>query len=211
MSKERFERGIKYDILVPPLGLDFHNMTPKQAEESFGWHIQKIPERVEYLRNRCSKDLAVSANDFDFSPKSLVILWRWFLESACIVKTTKDELKQMRENFGQFGESFINKEKLSVVTEYIIRDIGMYLGEIYVRNYQSIRWSFYIKPKRDFFVNRPLLTGFIDKNYNPPFKPTFEPAHMVGVQAANLFDKTQKETDLYNIFMKWLEYVPLDK
>jgi len=208
MSRKNFDQDIDYEVLVPPFGLDFYSMTPKQAEENFHWYIQKIPERTEYLRSQCAKDLAISINEVDFSPKSLKLIWRWFLKLARIEKTTKDEIEQMRKTFSRFGESFINKERLSVITEYIIRDIGMYLGELYVRNYPSIRWSFYTKPKRDFFVNRPLLIGFIDNNYNPPFKATFEPIHMAGVQAANLLDKTQKETDLYNIFMKWVEYVP---
>ena len=206
MSWSRFISDIKYDLLVPPLGLDFVKMTPKQSKENFDWFMQKITERTMYLINRCSKDIKASPDELKFSPETLKIIWRWFLKTARMEKTPNDELEQMKKQFAHLGESFINKEKFTVVTEYIIRDIGMYLGQVFTVNYKNIYWDYYTKPKNDFFVNRPQLFGFVDNNYNPPFKPTFEPIHMTGVQAAKLFDNTHKETDLYDIFMKWKEW-----
>jgi hypothetical protein len=41
----------------------------------------------------------------------------------------------------------------------------------------------------------------------PPFQIEFEPIHMVGVQATNLFDGTQKKKDLLNLYRKWKKYI----
>lgn len=183
-------------------------MTPKQAGENFEWFISKIPERTEYLANHCAQDLNISGIELNFSPELLKILWRWFLHTARIEKTPKDEVAEMEKRFGHLGESFINREQFTVATRYILRDIGIYLGEVFTKNYNSITWNYYTKPKRDMYVNQPQLFGFIDTEYDPPFKPTFQPIHMTEVQAANLFDKTHKETDLYDIFMKWVKFVP---
>ena len=206
----RFLRDIKYELCVSPLGIDFMEMSPEEAKANFEWFIEKIPERIHYLTQRCAYDLKVSPSVFDLSPNSLIYIWRWFLQTARIEKTPKEELEIMRKQFGHLGESFINKEKLSVSTEFILQDIGMYFGEMFVRNYNSIQWSYRTKPKRYIFVNQPILIGFVDTNYDPPFHDRFAPVHMVGVQAMNMFDKTQNEKDLYNLFMRILRTVPKD-
>ena len=55
----------------------------------------------------------------------------------------------------------------------------------------------------------PVLLGFEDSRYSPPFKMEFEPTHMAKVQAANIWDNTQTEEDLINIYCKWANsYVP---
>lgn len=70
----RFVNDVKYDLLVPPLGLDFIKMTSNQAKENFDWFIGKIEERTMYLGNSCSKDLKISPDELDFSPESLKII-----------------------------------------------------------------------------------------------------------------------------------------
>ena len=47
-------------------------------------------------------------------------------------------------------ELFANKRQLTLETEYIIRDIGMYLGETFRKNLPCIFWTYYTKPTRDF-------------------------------------------------------------
>ena len=206
--RKRFIKDIDYDILVPPFGLDCYGFDQKQAEGNFNWYIEKIPERIEYLKKRCAQDIGIATEEITLSPESLILIWRWFLNTALIEKTPKKQLCIMRKIFSKQGEDFVSKDKLSVVTEFIVRDIGMFVGEVFVRNYPDIEWSFYTEPENDFFVNCPLLIGFEDDKYSPPYKLVFEPIHMVGVQASKLLDKTQKETDLYDIFMKWTEHIP---
>jgi len=204
-----------YEWLIPPfefpLGVsDLSNMTKKQAQEYFDWFIPKIPERVEYLRNRCAKDLSISVKELDFSPDSLKPLWVWFLKIAKVEKMPDELLAKRQEHFGHLKVSaiFENDNQLSVVTQFIIRDIGMYLGKVFTDNYNSITWNYLAKPKRDIHVNKPQLFGFVDTNYTPPFELTFEPIHKTNVQAGKLISNTQKETDLYDIVMRFVDYVP---
>lgn len=84
-----------------------------------------------------------------------------------------------------------------------MRDIGIYFGQVFLNNHSNIKWGFYTKPKTDFFVNLPVLLGFEDRSFQHSFKLNFEPTHMVCVQAANIFDDTQKETDLYDLYLNW--------
>ena len=204
----RFKKDVEYDLLAPLLALSFQEMTSKQAEENFRWFVSKIPERMEYFRNRCSNDLKVSIDELNYTADSLILVWRWFLQIARMEKTPKEELEKMKEGAKVFGDSFVNREQFTVATKFIMRDIGMYVGQCYVLNYPNLYWHFKTKPKNSVTVNQPLVAGFRAKYMDKEGAVFFQPIHMVEVRAANFYDKTQKETDLYNIFMKWVEYVP---
>lgn len=202
----------EYEILVPPFEKTPEEMTPTQAKKYFEWYISQVPSRVNYISTKCGQSLNLSKGMFNCTSDSLILIWKWFLSVAQVEESPKESIDELRNSMSGMPESFIQhitnyeKRRFSLITAYIMRDIGMYLGEVFVKNYSYISWGFYTKPKRDFFVNQPVLQGFEDKNYEPVFKPNFEPIHMVSVQAANIFDKTANKNDLYNLYAKWTQY-----
>lgn len=183
-------KPLTYDICIPPISKPFDAFSSEEAKEFFDWYIGKIPERIQYLSNRCARDLGISVDRINLQPESLPLVWKWFLSVADTEKTESNELQ------------------LNLQTEYIIRDIGMYVGEMFHSNYRCIQWSYYETPKTDFFVNMPLLVGFEDDCVSPPFHAVFEPIHMVGVQACRILDNRQKEDDLLNMCKIWIQKIP---
>lgn len=139
---KRFLCHVKYDMPIPPTGLDFFSMTARQGEEHFEWFMSKIPERMDYLKARCAKDLKLSVTELDYSAESLILLWRWFLKTARMERTPKEEIEKMKEGAKIFGESFINRMRFTSTTEYIIHDIGMYVGQCFVLDYPQLYWSY---------------------------------------------------------------------
>ena len=207
MNFKRFINDIEYNALVPLFVQKYTEMSVKQAKENFDWFISKIPERIVYLRNRCALDLQISTSLLDISAESLIPIWEWFIYIARIEKTPNDEVETMKKTYAHLGDSFINYEKFTVNTEFIIRDIGMYLGQVFITHHSIINWSFYTKPKNH-FVNRPILVGFEDKKYNPPYKTVFDPIGMTRGEAISLFDNTAHKKGLYDLYAKWAEYTP---
>ena len=144
----------------------------------------------------------------DFSEDSLKRLWKWFLKNAVIEKTPKVEIEKLRAELIAFPKSFSKyvvkeeKTRFSLESCGIINDISMYIGEVFIRNCNGIRWGFHTNTD-DSFVNMPELQGFEDNSFSPPFQMNFEPEHMVSVQASKLFDKEQSDFDLFNIYMLW--------
>lgn len=205
---KRFRSDVQYDLLVPPLGLDFYKMSPKQAKENFNWYMSKIPERMVYLRNRCAKDLKIPLGMLDYSPESLIIIWRWFLSVALLEKTPKVELDKMIEASEIFGESYINREQFTVATQFIMRDIGMYIGQVFVTNNAQLSWSFYVKPKNEINANQPVMVGFYYKDQNTEGEVKINPMNFVLGAAANIFNYKQNEKDVYDQYMKWIRWVP---
>jgi hypothetical protein len=187
------KRKLDYEILIPPLKRPINEFSSAEAQSYFDWYMGEIPKRIEYITGKCAEYLNVNPAIMDLSPKSLLYVWKWFLEIAETERTPIRQLDRLREDYKDFPSSFSDyfvnesKEQFSLQTEYIIRDIGMYMGQVFVYNNSKIHWSYYEKPKTDFFVNIPLLLGFEDSNFTPPFPVEFEPIHMVGVQAAKIW------------------------
>ena len=173
-------------------------MTSKQSKENFEWFMSKIPERMNYFRNRCAEDLCISVECLDYSSSSLNSVWKWFIKTARIEKTPERDLAQMKDAAKVLGPSYVNREQFSVATQFILRDIGIYLGQTYVLNYQPLCWTFYTKPKNDINVNQPVIAGFMLNGSNAYFNPI----HMAKIQAAKIFNHKARESDLYEIFLK---------
>jgi hypothetical protein len=148
---------------------------------------------------------------------SLHPIWRWFLQIAEVSKTPKSVLKEIRRELKANGEQeeFIkdmlreHATELSIFSRYVIRDIGMYVGKMFVINYTTLRWGYHSDVEKDSFANMPQISGFVILDYGKPFYDMFEPIHMLEVQAANLFDGTANENDLYNICKRWSQWIPI--
>ena len=201
------EQKITYDILIPPFDKNPQEFNSGETREYFDWYMEHIPKRICYLsqRSRCNLDMSFY---------SLIDLWKWFLKIAEIEKTPEDRLDAMRNELSHHSKFFIDQVisesevQFSLQTEYILRDIAMYVGEVFVRYSEKITWGYHTDLDKDSFANLPLLQGFEDHDFTPPFPMEFEPIHMVSVQASNLFDGDQNSRDLYNLCQQWIDFIP---
>ncbi len=213
------EKQINYEPLIIPLNKSFMDLSKKESQEYFDWFISHIDERAEYLRQKVSNGLGISIELLDYSLNSLKPIWKWFLQVAEISKTSKKDLKQLEKSLTGQQQSFIkhmveqSKEELSVFTEYVLRDIGMYLAKIFILNYPILEWTIKRTPKTYVHVNVPLIIGFVDdnKDYPKPFHPDLEPIDLARTPAMNLFSKTQQDDDLYDVCKKWTQWIPKEK
>ena len=209
-NKKSIFRDVEYSIEFPPMGVDYNSWDNKTAKEYFEWYITQIPFRTAYLCQRVSRDLDVDISLLDFSPESLNLIWEWYLKTAIIVEEDVQEIEKYQKSdlYNLVGESSVIYEKLSLNSLIIQRDIGMYLAKVFLTECQSLSWTYVHespgKKVKDIFNNRPQLTGFL---YNGE-AVMFEPIHMVGVQGANLLDKTHKVSDLYELYLKWSKFFP---
>lgn len=198
-------RKLTYDILIPKLGKSIFQLTEEEAAAYFEWYMEQVPQRVAYVSQVCAKELHISVDRMDCSPESLLLIWKWFRKRA---KTEPVILSEEEKNHPAYANGmFRNKRQLTLETEYIIRDIGMYLGETFRKNYPQIYWTYYTKPKRSFFVNHPLLKGFVDTSPGAPREMEFEPIHMAGVQACKILSKKSRETDLFDLYTIWAQKI----
>lgn len=145
-------------------------------------------------------DPRIPEEKLDCSPELLILLWKWFRRRA---KTESAFYEKEDQNNKFTNDIWNNKRKLTLETEYIIRDIGMYLGETFVKNNPHIDWAYYTNKKRDFFLNHPLLKEFMDRTFGEPFEAYFEHIYMARIQALKILDRTSKTDDLFNLYVLW--------
>ena len=154
---------LHYEVLIPPIIKPFELLNGAEAKEYFNWYIEHIPERVNYLQTYSKVEL-------DYSMNSLIEIWKWFLKNASIEKTPQKRMKSLMEELKnsprEIAKGIIeeNKRQFSLETEYIIRDIAMYFGEVCVKNHNSIYWGYHTDIKKDSFANKPILMGFEDRD-----------------------------------------------
>lgn len=191
-----------YEVLLPPYELDFDNWNHKKAQDYLEWFKSNLYERSVYVYNK-----AVTKSDtvLDTSPEVLRKVWKWFLKIAEIEKVPE---KEQKGEFGYLGESFISRTQLSVLTEFIIRDIAMLMSVVFMENHSCLYWDFDTKPKQYIFLNHPVIKGFVDNRAGKPFYPVFEPVHMVHVQASGILENEATVNDLINIYYKWESTIP---
>jgi len=213
----------KYAPLIPPFDKAPVLFSEEETDAYFHWYMEHIDERCEYLRKLVAEDAGISVEKLDDSLDSLLPLWRWFLRRARVVRKKLPRPYERvsvisRETEGKAVKKVLKYEEyFDVKTEMMIRDIGMYVGRMFIRSFPGkVRWNVVRKPKNYIHVNEPLLQGFVrprsladGRELTPPFHPDFEPIHMVGVQAAALFDKKAKADDLYKICRKWADWIPV--
>lgn len=188
--RRRKEKVSAYKILIPPLTKAICLLTPDEAQSYFEWYVSVVPQRIQYLSVQCFGQ----ATEENLTPESLIDLWRWFLQKAEI-ELDKDG----------------KKLQLSLITEYLLRDIGMYLGVVFIKNNTNLYWDYYVEPSDDYFVNTPYIHGFVNLQYSPPFSMIFDPIHMARIQALKMLpytDITPTENDLYKLYQHWIQFAP---
>ena len=202
------KKPLTYPICVLPLRKPHDELSHEETETLFRWHQSVLPERIDCLCGVVSRELPVARDSLDLAPDSLLLIWRWFLTRYEIEDTPKESLDWFREH-DKHPEPFRaellkqREKQFSLQTHYILMDIGKYLGEVFRANLTGISWTYYEEPKSDIFVNKPVLQGFADRDFTPPFQMYFEPEHMAGVQAARIWTGRQKEEDLFNLYHLW--------
>ena len=176
---------MEYEILVPPLDKYIHLLNDAEAQAHFEWFISKLDERVEYLRQFTKLKL-------DYSPDSLVDIWAWFLKRAKLEKTPEARLQEIEKQL-MVAQNPLTKEILAennvqftLVTEYIMRDVGMYFGQVFVKNHPTIYWSYEKGAEHYVFANHPALYGFPNEIFPEKAGVPLVPIHMVRVQACRL-------------------------
>lgn len=206
-----------YIPLIPPIDKPYTELTKIEAKMYFEWYMSHIDERTEYLRTIVAEDLSISIDKLDFSVLSLKLIWKWFLS---VVEVRKVSFKELTHGLWPFSDKIaIDHQhlfhepqiRLGTFSYFVLRDIGMYVGKMFVINYPALQWTFKTKPKNYISVNEPLLVGFIDDNpiYPKPFYPDLEPISFAEGCALNVIDHTQHEDDLYNLCMKWIAWIPM--
>lgn len=152
---------MEYMFMQPPFEIkSFKDMSKKDAQKHFDWYIGDIPNRIEMLKNAFEASGGGKKEELDFSDKSLIKLWNWYINSVEIIDKTKEEIENEKSKLPEWVSKNISSQKISIEWMSIAMDIAIYFAESFVNAYSNIKWGFVSKPNSLAYVNKPVLIGF---------------------------------------------------
>ncbi|GEK35703.1 hypothetical protein [Kurthia sibirica] len=165
---------MNYPYMYPPFNLkDFESMSLGEAQQYFDWYTAEIPSRMRFL-----KQMIAGKFELDFSSKSLIPLFTWYLTTINRYKLSDSELHEKLTWFRHQNELSYEVAEIQLLSNPIdimledyalAMDIAIYYGEVLIHNYPQVGWTFFTKPKSFVHLNEPILdviddTGYLRKN-----------------------------------------------
>lgn len=166
-------------VAQPSITKPFQLMNNEEAQLFFDWHMNTLSSRIH---NMC---ILVNFRA-DYTPASLTVLWSVIIEYA----KSKAAKATHKDNCDEYNS--------------ILNCTGLYTAEVLRRNNNGIYWACNTGAEDDDMSrNKPVLVGFCDRNFQPPYPMAFEPVHMVGVQASRIERGCADKKDLLSLYNRW--------
>lgn len=152
---------MEYAFMHPPFEIKpFKEMSKKEAQNHFNWYIDDIPNRIVLLKNAYEFTSGKSKEELDYSPSSLIGLWKWYLNKVEIEEKSEEAKKLEGSQYPEWVLSKISNRKISLGWMAVAMDIVIYFSESFIKKHNSIHWGFVSKPKSLVYINKPVLVGF---------------------------------------------------
>ncbi len=195
-----------YSLIEEPIVKPFSEMTRKEAKIYFNWFVEQIPIRVSVLQQAVRSSSHPKFQEWvaDKMPNSLIVLGEWLGQEL----TTRPLSAQDRELIARSLEQvpakyrsiFSEPEQVFTDKSYsLIRDVGMYLGEVFRGQVPQLEWQLFNKSKKYADYHQPVLLGFREIECNT--------VNLVHVIALGLVDRTVEPSRLYEIYNYWIQQI----
>lgn len=133
-----------YEVFVPlHVGLP-EEFTRKQAKEAFNHLMEALPHRIEILASL----LAANGIQLGYDDESIQCIEDWFREH---VESDPEQ-----------------PERLKRIWYSVVNDIGLFLGEVFIRRHPHLRWELFTGGKTNIVYQRHVIMGFT-RAKNPKF------------------------------------------
>jgi hypothetical protein len=174
-------------------------MSKEEIHAYYIWFRQITPERISLLENAVIRTRGYHDWRADYSPVSLSPLGTWFVgEVATRPRAAKEKDELCAGGPAWFGLAAVEDWELTDKTFSLCLDIGMYLGEVLVRNIPEVNWRLISTgSKRYVDYGRPVIG---------PFKICdFDPVRNVIIMAQRHAAQSYKEGTLESVYYSLLE------
>lgn len=157
--------NMAYTIIQPPFELKFREKSKKDLVAYRQWFHAVMPERIAEL-TKAVRSTAGSRNwEADLTPDSLGPLGEWFRGQVETRKRTDAEMGEIRSRL-TFPID-VPGEELTSSSFSLAMDIGMYLGQVILRNLPGARWDQPLKNSKFVDYGQPVIMGLGTVPLNP--------------------------------------------
>jgi hypothetical protein len=159
------EIKMAYSIIQPPFELKFREMPKKDLIAYRDWFHAVMPERMAELTKAVKATAGFEDWDADLTSDSLGPLGEWFRVEVETRKRTDAEMGELKSRL-TFPIDVPNEE-LTNRTFSLAMDIGMYFGQVILKNLPGTRWDQPVRNPKFADHGQPVIMGFGAVPLNP--------------------------------------------
>ena len=191
-----------YSLVKIPLfaNKSFFEFTKAEAKEYLQWFLSIKDERLTILESHVK--LAYPDWEADYTRDSLVNLYKWFLRQVAYRPMTEEEKREVENQISEtplfVGVIPVPQATFTDETVSICFDIGLYFGEVLIKNIPSLKWVQKLSSTNYIYYAQPVLSKPISK---VPVNPR---ASIEGI-ARRILDKDVEEITFEMLYNKWFE------
>lgn len=154
-----------YSIIQAPFDLKFREMSKKDLLAYRDWFHSVMPERTAEMAKAVKGTPGFEKWNPHFTPDSLGPLGNWFRREVETRKRTDLEMGEIKSRLA-FPMDVPN-EQLTNKTFSLAMDIGMYFGQVIIKNLPGTRWDQPVKNPKFADYGQPVIMGFGTVPLNP--------------------------------------------
>jgi hypothetical protein len=147
------------------LELRLRERSPKELTAYGAWFHEIKTERVVILANAVRCTPGFESWQPDGSPDSLGPLGVWFVARVQTRGRTAAEMETLRQQMAPITD--VPDWELTEETFSLAMDVGMYFGEVVLKNMPGTRWDQILKDRRDMDYGQVVIMGFGRVPMNP--------------------------------------------
>jgi len=174
---------------------DKSNSELKHYEEWFKTNKEK---RIKQLIEAIKESKGFENWKADFTPSSLNEIGSWIKQNLYTEKISTEKYKQKRLSI----PDYINIRDWDLTNETYSKliDIGIYFGEVFIKNHTNLKWEqFFSKIKNDSDHGHMVIKGFGKDRLNP-----LRVSYIIGLK---MIDNKSNETGIFKAYTTWKSYL----
>ena len=142
-----------------PIDYDFQSKTKEELKLYAKWFEENKESRLQELIKAVKTTKGYENWEADYSPESLKMLGKWFEENVETEKLSEEEYKEKRAAVPD--EIEIQDWDITIKTRSLAVDIGIYFGEVVIKNHEGLKWEQYFsRSKYDMDIGHMVIKGF---------------------------------------------------
>ncbi len=180
-----------------PIDYEFSTKTKDELKLYWIWFKENKEERIAYLREIVKSTEGFEDWSADFSSDSLKKLGEWLDQNIEIEKLPEVVYNKKRSETPSYID--VNDWDLTIKTRSILVDVGIYFGEVFIKEHKNLKWEQYFSRVKKDNNNGHIVIKLKKRELNPIW--------LLYILGLGLADNTKDAHNLYNLFQVWEKFI----
>ncbi|TPG35400.1 hypothetical protein [Flavobacterium pectinovorum] len=180
-----------------PIDYKFSTKTKDELKTYNAWFNDNKSKRIVFLIDLVKSTKGFESWNPNFSSESLKELGLWLVQNVEIEKISVEEYNKKRNEVPSHID--IKEWDLTIKTRSILVDIGIYFGEVFIKEYPNLKWEQYFSKRKKDLNHGHVIIKLKILELNPIWL-----LYIIGM---GIIDKSKDENCLYDLFTIWKKYL----